>query len=133
MGTGCRIAIVFGPSAENQTFRSIHIHFDGYLENGVGEELLKSYNTIEKVIELIEGGDRISIFDKYDSYIKFIDDHDIVSFYKKVIDASDEYYYIFRNDTWYCGDTYSQTPISNKVVKLEEAIKIMKEYNEINE
>ena len=33
-----------------------------------------------------------------------------------------EYYYVFRDGVWYCGDTYGATPISKKLVPYAEAL-----------
>lgn len=46
-----------------EVYRSIYCHFDGYL-GGVGEVLKESYNTIDRVCELISLGDASYITDK---------------------------------------------------------------------
>ena len=33
-----------------------------------------------------------------------------------------EYYYIMRDGTWYCGDTYESTPLSKKLTALADAL-----------
>jgi len=33
-----------------------------------------------------------------------------------------EYYYIMKDGTWYCGDTYGSTPLSTKLTVLAEAL-----------
>jgi hypothetical protein len=33
-----------------------------------------------------------------------------------------EYYYIMKDGTWYCGDTYESTPLSTKLTVLAEAL-----------
>jgi len=33
-----------------------------------------------------------------------------------------EYYYIMRDDVWYCGDTYGSTPLSTKLTVLADAL-----------
>jgi hypothetical protein len=33
-----------------------------------------------------------------------------------------EYYYIMKDGTWYCGDTYESTPLSKKLTVLAEAL-----------
>ena len=33
-----------------------------------------------------------------------------------------EYYYIMRDGTWYCGDTYESTPLSKKLTGLADAL-----------
>jgi hypothetical protein len=33
-----------------------------------------------------------------------------------------EYYYIMKDGVWYCGDTYSSTPLSKKLTVLDEAL-----------
>ena len=38
-------------------YRSVYCHFDGYIEDGVGQMLLEHYNTEAKVLALLEVGD----------------------------------------------------------------------------
>ena len=39
----------------------IYCHFDGYIANGVGDELKKHFNSFEKAKELVSGGSISSI------------------------------------------------------------------------
>lgn len=54
MSTRCLIAT----EQSDGTFSTIYCHFDGYVENGVGEELFKNYKERSKVEDLISQGDR---------------------------------------------------------------------------
>jgi hypothetical protein len=48
--------------------------------------------------------------------------------FEEFLDAADgfcaEYYYVFRDGVWYCGDTYGNTAISGKLVAYDEAVEL---------
>lgn len=107
--------------------RTIYVHWDGYLE-GVGSEL-QSYKTQEEVEELIFDGDRSSLTEGYywergesDVAPRHYDT------FEELLEAADdygaEYYYVFQDGVWYCGDTYG-TPISKKLVPYAEAVELL--------
>jgi len=47
----------FSPVHITNEYLSIYCHFDGYINGGVGEALKTSFNTYEKALNLILGGD----------------------------------------------------------------------------
>ena len=127
MGTSSRVGIL----KENK-IHSVRVNFDGYLQ-GVGEYLLKYYDTEEKVDELIKGGEIRSIQFCYIEYYNNnteIDVQDNVdNFIKHVHKSGCEYYYVMENGKWFCGDIYgTETPISHKFILLSDAFEIMKKY-----
>ena len=137
MGTSSRVGIRKG-----NKIHSVRVNYDGYL-NGVGKNLLKYYDTEEKVDELIKGGEIRSLDSDPEYYecntysdVRY-DTDDLTettdgnficdSFIRRVHKNSCEYYYLMENGTWFCGDTYgSETPISHRFVLLSDAIEIMK-------
>ena len=61
MGTRSNIAI---EDKETKVITVVYCHWDSYLE-GVGAELLEQYDSLDKVEELIKGGDMSSLGDYY--------------------------------------------------------------------
>ena len=120
MGTRSFVGVMVGDKV-----RAVYVHWDGYL-SGVGAEL-QDYTTQAEVEELISHGDRSSLGDGYykDRGEDGVDPTDYDSF-DKFYEACDgswcEYYYIFKDGVWYCGDTYGRTPISRKLVPYAEAV-----------
>ena len=57
MGTRSRIGLALGPDQ----IVSVYCHYDGYMQ-GNGRDLVKHFNTKEKVEELINGGDMSSLY-----------------------------------------------------------------------
>ena len=104
--------------------RAVYVHWDGYLE-GVGAEL-QDYTTQADVEALIAPGDRSSLDGPYYSERgeTGVEPRDYATF-EEFYDAADgswaEYYYVFKDGVWYCGDTYGGTPISKKLVPYAEA------------
>lgn len=107
--------------------RAVYVHHDGYLA-GVGQDL-QAYTTQEAVEELISHGDRSSLDDGYyrDRGETDVDPREHGSF-DEFFEACDrswgEYYYLFRDGVWYCGTTYSSSPLFCKLVPYAEAITI---------
>jgi hypothetical protein len=111
MGTRSRIGIM----NDDGSIRSIYCHWDGYLSyNGV--ILYTSYNTKEKVNQLVDLGGLSSLDDTLDKTISYhnwrgeeirIETHknldDFFSFFKE---TWEEYAYIFVDGEWwyYCID-----------------------------
>lgn len=121
MGTRSFIGVMKG-----DVCRAVYCHWDGYL-SGVGADL-QSYTTQAAVEELIDGGDMSSVGDYYNERGETgVDPETFASFdefYKYVQNSWGEYYYIFKDGVWYCGDTYNNTPISGKLVPYAEAVKL---------
>jgi hypothetical protein len=43
-------------------------------------------------------------------------------FLEQCYNSGAEYYYIMRDGTWYCGDTYGSSPLSTKLTALADAL-----------
>lgn len=111
--------------------RAIYVHYDCYLD-GVGAAL-QIYKTQGTVEELISHGDRSSLEDGFykDRGETGVDPELYESFdefYDAASGAGAEYYYIFLDGVWYCGDTYDRTPISRKLVAYKDAVELMRKY-----
>lgn len=120
--------------------RAVYVHWDGYLD-GVGAGL-QDYTTQAEVEELIAPGDRSSLEDGFYAdrgetgveptlYATFDE------FYDAVSGCGGEYYYVFKDGVWYCGDTYdrynSGTGISRKLVAYADAVKIREAERKVEE
>jgi hypothetical protein len=126
MGTRSLVGVMVGSKC-----RAVYVHWDGYLD-GVGAEL-QEYTTQAEVEELIAEGDRSSLTDGYykDRGEKGVDPTDYDTF-AEFLDAANgcgaEYYYVFKDGVWYCGDTYgrwgSDSKISDKLVPYDEAVEL---------
>jgi hypothetical protein len=135
MGTRSMVGVMVGDKC-----RAVYVHWDGYL-SGVGAEL-QEYTTQPEVEALIADGDRSSLTDgfykdrgergvapkTYSSFAKF---------YKAAEGCWAEYYYIFKDGVWYCGDTYGQygngSAISKKLVPYAEAVELAAQEREEEE
>lgn len=124
MGTRSFVGVMIGDKC-----RTIYVHYDGYL-SGVGAAL-QHYKTQEEVEELIEKGDRSSLEEGFyrDRGEMGVDPVDFDSFAEFLISADGcgvEYYYIFKDGVWYCGDLYENSPLSRKLTPLDEAMLVRK-------
>ena len=45
------------------------------------------------------------------------------TFLEQCYNSGAEYYYIMKDDVWYCGDTYGTTDLSTKLTLLSDALK----------
>ena len=45
-----------------------------------------------------------------------------VLYFEQCDNSGAEYYYIMRDGTWYCGDTYESSPLSKKLTALADAL-----------
>ena len=131
MGTRSFVGVMVGDKC-----RAIYVHWDGYL-SGVGAEL-QDYTTQAEVEALIADGDRSSLTDGFykDRGETGVEPTDYASF-DKFYEAADgswaEYYYVFKDGVWYCGDTYDSTPISRKLVPYAEAVALTSKEEEFAE
>jgi hypothetical protein len=141
MGTRSRIGVMHGDKC-----KSVYCHWDGYLSHN-GKILQEHFDSaranhlvalgdvssLRKNVEIPEGVehtydapvDGITIFygrDRGETGADFAVDHDFESFMKRVNDSGAEYYYIMKDGEWYCGDTYGETHLSNKLTPLSEAL-----------
>lgn len=120
MGTRSFVGVMKG-----DVCRAVYVHWDGYL-TGVGAAI-QEYTSQKDVERLIAPGDRSSIFDGFykdrgETGVEPVDYKSFDEFYEAAKGAWAEYYYIFKDGIWYCGDTYEETPISRKLVPFEQAI-----------
>ena len=122
MGTRSRVAVMHG-----DVYKSVYCHYDGYLD-GVGAGL-QDYTTQEAVEALIAPGDRSSLDGPYykdrgETGVAPTEYSTFEEFYEAVEGCWGEYYYVFKDGVWYCGDTYERTGISGKLVPYAEAVEI---------
>ncbi len=128
MGTRSFVGVMVGDRV-----RAVYVHFDGYLE-GVGAEL-QGYKTQAEVEELISHGDRSSLDGGYykDRGEDGVDPVEYENF-KEFYDAADkswaEYYYIFKDGVWYCGNTYEGDALYKKLVPYAEAVELQEAQRE---
>ena len=114
----------------DNTCTAIYVHFDGYLD-GVGADL-QQFKNEDAVRELISHGDRSSLTGPYykdrgETGVEPQDYANFDEFYDAVQGCGAEYYYIFKDGVWYCGDAYDRwsepTQITKKLVPYAEAVK----------
>jgi hypothetical protein len=107
--------------------RAVYVHFDGYLD-GVGAEL-QEYTTQADAEDLISYGDRSTLFDGYykDRGEDNVDPVEYDSFEDFVLDCNDswvEWYYIFKDGVWYCGNTYKSNNLYKQLTPYAEAVEM---------
>jgi hypothetical protein len=127
MGTRSLVGVMNG-----DVCRAVYVHWDGYLK-GVGA-WLQDYTTQAEVQELIKHGDRSSLDDGYykdrgETGVEPKDYNSFAEFLEAANGCGAEYYYVFRDGVWYCGDCYGRwgncsTPISGRLVPYAEALEI---------
>ena len=128
MGTRSFVGVMVGDKC-----RAVYVHWDGYLE-GVGAEL-QDYTTQAEVEELISHGDRSSLDEGYykergETGVEPRDYDSFDEFYEYAKDSWAEYYYIFKDGVWYCGDTYGGSPISKKLLPYAEACEALNSHKD---
>ena len=126
MGTRSMVGVMVGNKV-----RAVYVHWDGYLD-GVGAGL-QDYTTQAEVEELISHGDRSSLDEGYykdrgETGVEPSEYATFDEFYDAVEGCGGEYYYVFKDGTWYCGDTYGKyghpTSISRKLVAYADAVEM---------
>jgi hypothetical protein len=105
--------------------RAVYVHWDGYLD-GVGAEL-QGYTTQAEVEELISHGDRSSLEDGYykdrgEKGVEPTDYDTFAEFFAAVEGCWGEYYYIFKDGVWYCGNTYEGDALCKKLTAYADAV-----------
>jgi len=121
MGTRSFVGVMKGDKCH-----AVYVHWDGYL-SGVGAEL-QGYATQEEVEALIAGGDMSTLEDYYadrgdtGTEPKVFDT--FAEFLEYAEDCWAEYYYIFKDSVWYCGDTYSSGELSGKLTAYADAVAV---------
>jgi hypothetical protein len=125
MGTRSMVGVMVGDKC-----RAVYVHWDGYLA-GVGAEL-QEYTTQAEVEELISHGDRSTLDDGYykDRGEKGVEPTDYDTF-AEFLEAAEgcwaEYYYIFKDGVWYCGNTYGGHELCGKLTAYEDAVAVEEE------
>lgn len=149
MVTSCRIGIIYRYSKKIQ---SVRVNCDGY-PNGVGLALLHHFNDFQSVDNLrniqkiIEKGDLEILLSDTKNHIPDIahysdfygsikeyplkEDTSFISYFYTTLNDSSEFYYLYEHGVgWACGSTSSNTPISGYLMKLNDAIQVMDEFND---
>lgn len=133
MGTRSFVGVMVG-----DVCRAVYVHWDGYLD-GVGRDL-QAYKTQEDVEELISHGDRSSLrSDFYKDVGEAWDDvrptnyYTFENFFNSCMSAGGEYYYIFRDGVWYCGNTYDGKVLYKTLTPFQQALAIEAEEREMDE
>lgn len=124
MGTRSKVGVMVGNKC-----RAVYVHWDGYLD-GVGA-WLQDYKDQAAVEELISHGDRSSLEDGYykDRGEDGVDPQEydtFAEFFTSVEDCWGEWYYVFKDGEWYCGNTYEGDPMYKKLTPYAEAREIQK-------
>lgn len=119
MGTRSMVGVMVGDKC-----RAVYVHWDGYLE-GVGHEL-QGYITQEAVEELISHGDRSSLTDGFykdrgEDGVDPTDYNTFEEFFNAVENCWGEWYYVFKDGVWYCGNTYGGNALYKKLTAFEDA------------
>jgi len=128
MGTRSMVGVMVGDKC-----RAVYVHFDGYL-SGNGAEL-QSYTTQEEVLELIAGGDRSSLTDGFykdrgEVGVEPTEYTSFENFFEAVNGCWGEWYYIFKDGTWYCGNIYDGDPLYKKLTAYKDAVAIQEKEEE---
>ena len=60
--------------------------------------------------------------DRGETGVEWKVDHTFEDFLTRAKDCAAEFYYVMKDGTWYVGDTYGSTELSNKLTPLAEAL-----------
>jgi predicted glycosyl hydrolase (DUF1957 family) len=89
---------------EDGKFRHVYCHWDGYLENGVGETLLLYYNTIDEINKLMDHGD-MSVLGSNIKDCEFYKDRGEDDVEAKILEFDEidgeQYNYFFIDGKWH--------------------------------
>lgn len=103
----------------NDKFRTIYIHFDGYPE-GVGEAIQK-FDTMHKALDFVKDGDRSSVDGEL--YNEPYTEHDsFEEFFNTATNSWIEWYYVFKDGSWFCGNTYAESQYCGTLTPFYEVI-----------
>ena len=136
MGTRSNVGII----NEDGTLDVVYVHWDGYIENGVGDTLRTYYHDKAKVKELIEGGDMSSLASSITSCAYYtkrgetrnVTHHKNTNEYLKSLGSDGdgfghgfyeiEYIYLFdsKNEQWWVIETDSTRGLNQEIVRLEK-------------
>ena len=115
---------------ETQKYLVSYCHWNGHpLDNG--QELLSSYNDYDKAMELVKGGDMISLGDYLGDGHDVVVIDDIMELIKHKIKENKkcpyiEYIYLFVEKTWLCWD-WHWSPDLAVLTNVENVIREYKE------
>ena len=128
MGTRSMVGVMVGDKC-----RAVYVHFDGYL-SGNGAEL-QGYTTEAEVLELIADGDRSSLTngfykDRGETGVDPTTYDTFAEFFNAVEGCWGEWYYVFKDGVWYCGNTYGGDALYKKLTPYAEAVKLQEQENE---
>lgn len=113
--------------------RAVYVHFDGYLE-GVGAEL-QDYVGETEVEELISAGDRTSLGGPYykdrgEDDVDPVDYDTFGDFFDACSGSGGEWYYVWRDGVWLCGNTYRGSPLYRELTPFRTAVAVWAEENQ---
>lgn len=127
MGTHCNISMI---TPDGDT-KNIYVHFDGYLDH-VGNLLLNSWNTTDKILQLMNFGDIQSLHEY--PMVKIIDaekksdvrkDKNPFADFTQGNFRKEAYNYLWKNGKWYVtfwGYDSNDKEISRKNITLKTAL-----------
>lgn len=119
MGTRSFVGVMIG-----DVCRAVYVHFDGYLD-GVGARL-QSYKDQAAVEQLISHGDRSTLEanfykDRGETDVDPTDYGTFDEFFEACENSWGEWYYIFQNGGWVCGNTYDGSKLYKALVPYGDA------------
>ena len=147
MGTRSRIGVMHGDKV-----KSIYCHWDGYLEGvgatllkhydsakanhivalgdmsslqaDIGEKHAFSKHDVPNIEVRVHNDEWCTFYgrDRGEKGVEFKVAQTFDEFLEQCDNCGAEYYYIMRDGTWYCGDTYESTPLSKKLTALADAL-----------
>ena len=147
MGTRSRIGVMHGDKV-----KSIYCHWDGYLEGvgatllkhydsakanhivalgdmsslqaDIGEKHAFSKHDVPNIEVRVHNKDWCTFYgrDRGEKGVEFKVAQTFDEFLGQCYNCGAEYYYIMRDGTWYCGDTYGSSPLSTKLTALADAL-----------
>ncbi len=125
MGTRSMVGVIVGDKC-----RAVYVHWDGYL-SGVGAEL-QAYTSQAEVEALIAEGDRSSLTegfykDRGEDGVEPTDYDTFAEFFEAVEGCWGEWYYIFKDGVWYCGNIYEGDTLYKKLTAYEDAVAVKEE------
>ena len=147
MGTRSRIGVMHGDKV-----KSIYCHWDGYLEGvgatllkhydsakanhivalgdmsslqaDIGEKHAFSKHDFPGIEVRVHNDEWCTFYgrDRGEKGVEFKVAQTFDEFLGQCYNSGAEYYYIMRDGTWYCGDTYGSSPLSTKLTVLADAL-----------
>ena len=147
MGTRSRIGVMHGDKV-----KSIYCHWDGYLEGvgatllkhydsakanhivalgdmsslqaEIGEKHAFSKHDVPGIEVRVHNDEWCTFYgrDRGEKGVEFKVAQTFDEFLEQCYNCGAEYYYIMRDGTWYCGDTYGSSPLSTKLTVLADAL-----------